>query len=66
MSRNRIRCLHCGDIIESKYRHDFQMCSCERCFVDGGQDYQRIGGDPHEIHIVLDDNSEVPMKDFYK
>ena len=66
MSRNRIRCLHCGDTIESKYRHDFQMCSCKRCFVDGGQDYQRIGGDRREIHIVLDDNSEVPMKDFYK
>ena len=36
--RNRIKCLKCGDIIESTYRHDFVMCSCGACFVDGGHD----------------------------
>ncbi len=24
----RIRCRKCGDILQSKYRHDFQMCKC--------------------------------------
>lgn len=42
---NRIRCLKCGDIIESTYRHDFVQCSCGACFVDGGHDYMRVGGD---------------------
>lgn len=42
--RNRIKCLKCGDIIESKYTHDFVQCSCGACFVDGGHDYMRIGG----------------------
>ncbi|MGF2565408.1 DUF7695 domain-containing protein [Ralstonia pseudosolanacearum] len=42
--RNRIKCNKCGDIIESTYTHDFVMCSCGACFVDGGHDYMRIGG----------------------
>lgn len=42
--RNAIKCLKCGDVIESKYRHDFVQCSCGACFVDGGLDYIRIGG----------------------
>jgi hypothetical protein len=41
---NRIKCLKCGDIIESTYRHDFVQCSCGACFVDGGHDYMRVGG----------------------
>lgn len=43
--KNAIRCKHCGDIIESTYRHDFKFCSCHRCAVDGGLDYlRRCGG----------------------
>lgn len=41
--RNAIRCNVCGDIIESKYTHDFVQCSCKRCFVDGGLEYLRRG-----------------------
>ena len=41
--RNAARCNHCGDIIESKYRHDFKACSCGRIFVDGGHCYLRWG-----------------------
>ena len=39
--RNAIKCNHCGDIIESKYRHDFVTCSCGCVSVDGGKDYLR-------------------------
>ena len=42
--RNRIRCVKCGDIIESKSVHDFKSCGCGAVFVDGGLEYQRIGG----------------------
>ena len=42
--KNAIRCKHCGDIIESTYRHDFKFCSCQRCAVDGGLDYLRRCG----------------------
>ena len=39
--KNRIRCLKCGDIIESKSVHDFVTYSCGACSVDGGHDYLR-------------------------
>lgn len=41
--RNAIKCNHCGDVIESTYRHDFKQCSCKTVFVDGGLDYKRVG-----------------------
>ena len=43
---NKARCKICGDIIESKHRHDFVECKCGACFVDGGHDYIRRGWDP--------------------
>ena len=39
--KNAIKCKRCGDIIESKYRHDFVTCTCGCCSVDGGHDYLR-------------------------
>lgn len=39
---NKVKCLKCGDIIESKYRHDYVTCSCGYISIDGGDDYQRI------------------------
>lgn len=38
---NKIKCNRCGDIIESKSRHDFVICKCGCCSVDGGTDYIR-------------------------
>lgn len=40
--RNRVRCNKCGDVIESKSRHDFVSCSCGAIGLDGGHDYQRL------------------------
>ena len=36
---NRIRCKHCGDVIESYSVHDFKFCSCGSVAVDGGHEY---------------------------
>lgn len=36
---NRAQCLRCGEILISKYTHDFVTCSCGSLSVDGGQDY---------------------------
>jgi len=49
MIRNRARCRKCGDIIESKDRHDFVRCKCGAIAVDGGQDYQRRVGNLEDI-----------------
>lgn len=43
---NKIKCKLCGDIIESKHRHDFVTCKCGKISVDGGNSYQRRVGYP--------------------
>ena len=45
--KNKIKCLRCGDIIESTSVHDFKFCSCRACAVDGGLEYLRRVGE-HE------------------
>lgn len=44
--KNKCRCKICGDIIESKSRHDFVECKCGACYTDGGLDYTRRGWNP--------------------
>ena len=39
--KNAIKCNICGDVIESKHRHDFKFCKCGAVAVDGGLDYTR-------------------------
>ena len=54
--KNQVKCNHCGDIIESKYLHDFKTCSCGCVSVDGGHDYLRrcfkAEGDYEELSIL--------------
>lgn len=38
---SRGQCTLCGDIMESKHRHDFVKCKCGESFLDGGDDYWR-------------------------
>lgn len=54
-----IRCLMCGEVLYSLYRHDFRRCKCETVFVDGGFDYLRIGyKNPSDYVIVDKDGNE--------
>ncbi len=41
---NKIRCLKCGDVVESKSVHDYARCSCGACAADGGLEYLRRTG----------------------
>ena len=52
LKRNKIRCKHCDDIIESKYTHDFHLCNCGKVGIDGGLDYQKriYASNPAEQH----------------
>lgn len=59
---NKAKCLACGDIIESRHRHDFVECSCGAIFVDGGHDYFRAGGDPslfESLSVVEDEDADL-------
>ena len=40
---SKIRCRLCGDVIESRSRHDLVSCRCGEVFVDGGPHYLRTG-----------------------
>jgi hypothetical protein len=48
--KNSIQCKKCGDTLVSRHRHDFKSCSCDACFVDGGLDYMRVGGNNEDIN----------------
>lgn len=43
IKRNRCKCLKCGEVIESKHRHDFVRCKCKEIFTDGGLAYLHRG-----------------------
>ena len=63
---NKIKCLKCGDVIESVHRHDFKWCSCGACAVDGGKDYlRRIGnpGDWEDLSEIVPDKADKADKE---
>lgn len=39
----KIRCLKYNNIIEFLNRHDCKKCKCGACFIDGGNEYTRVG-----------------------
>ena len=43
--RNAARCRACGDVVESRHRHDYRTCSCGKVSVDGGHAYLRRCGE---------------------
>ena len=43
LTRNRVHCLQCDEIIESTHRHDYKHCKCGNAMVDGGLAYERYG-----------------------
>ena len=59
---NKIQCLKCRDIIESKTRHDWAECSCGAVFVDGGKDYLRRGGNPEDVKELSEYDGKEEIK----
>ena len=62
--KNAIRCKHCGDTIESVNVHDYVICSCGVCGVDGGYDYLRrsFKTSPEDDFIDLSEYDDNDMK----
>lgn len=58
---NRAKCRKCGDIIESKHRHDLVWCSCKTIAVDGGSSYCRRGGSMKDCIEIDDEGREIVM-----
>lgn len=59
--RKKLKCKKCGDIIESKHRHDFKWCKCHSCYIDGGNEYLRVGGNEENYEIIdaIEDNKKI-------
>lgn len=59
---NRAKCAHCGDIIVSRYVHDYVECSCKKISVDGGTHYLRRSYEKEsyviEMNVFADDPFE--------
>ena len=62
--KNAIRSNFCGDVIESTYRHDYVICRCGACAVDGGHDYLGRGCKEKGCYTDLSEieNSLLPGK----
>ena len=56
--RNAARCRKCGDVIESKHRHDFVRCECGAIYIDGGLSYAQGGGDPSSFESLCEYKTE--------
>lgn len=58
--KNAAKCLNCNEVLESKHRHDFVMCSCGNLAVDGGRDYIKRSVGEHgrkEMSVAAHDKS---------
>lgn len=44
LTRNAARCLHCGDVIQSRRTRDYVSCNCGNIAVDGGSSFARLAG----------------------
>jgi hypothetical protein len=50
----KVKCLVCGEILESTYQHDYKTCTCpNKTMVDGGDAYMRCGGVDIDKVLVL-------------
>ena len=58
---NKIKCKHCGDIIESTHVWDYKACSCKTVSVDGGKEYLKRGikHSPQEDYEDLSEMEEI-------
>lgn len=56
---NAGQCLECGDILESRDRHDWVECTCQSFFLDGGLDYQRVGWLAGKQHVIFHTRAEL-------
>lgn len=67
MARIKIKCLKCGETIESTYRHHYKECSCANIFVDGGDDYLRFGGNIKDKKscLFIKDGKEIKPEDMF-
>ena len=59
----KIKCLKCGDILESDGNGKWVDCSCHSCYIDETDDYCRVGGN-FDDYEIFDNNEWITFKEF--
>jgi len=59
----KIKCLKCGDIIQSMSVHDFKWCKCRAIAVDGGGEYTRTLGYLTDMEFFKDIDKQEKRND---
>ncbi len=54
LTRNIVKCLVCGDVIESRSNYEHKQCSCGRLSVDGGTVAPRIIGEEKDYEVMYE------------
>ena len=60
---NKIQCIHCKDIVESKHQHDYVTCSCGKVSTDGGHDYLKRSYHKSVDYIELSEGTGIDFGD---
>lgn len=55
----RVKCLHCGDVIQSMYRHDYKWCSCHSVAIDGGGAYTKMSYEKNAKYIFVESDKDL-------
>ncbi|EKD43589.1 MAG: hypothetical protein ACD_72C00212G0006 [uncultured bacterium] len=46
------KCIHCGDEIFWNTHKKMTFCKCEAIYIDGCEDYVRIGGNTKDYQVI--------------
>lgn len=67
LTRNAVKCLVCGTILESKHQHNFVTCGCKnQTFTDGGLVYNRVGAVDLDLVENLCEYVEMTRGEYHK
>lgn len=67
LTRNAVKCLVCGTILESKHQHHFVNCNCDnQTFTDGGLVYNRVGAVDLDLVENLCEYAEMTRGEYHK
>ena len=56
-----VKCVKCGDVIFSRTKRDYRVCSCGAVGVDGGFDYCRVafdGEEPPQLELEVEQGKD--------
>lgn len=54
-AKNYLQCVHCNDIIHSRYEGEFRHCSCGKIAVDETEGYCRYIGEATDFIVIKEE-----------